>query len=688
MTRTSRQDLQSVRDNASDWTLFTPTVVGRREVKNRMVYPAVVTNRAIGNRITKELIDYYVARADGGTGLIVSEPMSVHDTSTTSGGIVAGYDPSNADGLKRWAEVVEAQDCRLVAQIFHLGRHHVTSAGRVSLAPTAGVDPASWAVPHRMSTAEVRMMISAFVDMALRLKKFGWSGVELHGAQGFLILQFLSPANDRDDDYGGDLAGRLRFVKEIAAGIRQSCGHDFIVGLKLPSDEGLGQQGLDRAAALAVVESLANANLIDMFAFGRGGPGPTFDQHVPDMTFPPAPFVLELPALKSAAASAKVIGLGRISSAELAESMLRRGDCDLIGLARPLIADPAWPQKVRRGHHARIRPCIYCNVCWAQLPKGQPIACVVNPHLDYKDETIWMSAQSASRRRIAVVGGGPAGLEAAWTAAALGHDVTLFESAQELGGRSVWLSRLPGQNDMSRLLEYQIGAIARYGVKTILGNRVDAEHLKSSRFDLVVLATGSRFVSPKELIAAHRVGVEDIVSATLNITPKPRRKKGRIVLFDQTQTESVYAAAEVLAEMCEQLVILSQRATIGTESPLISIPGIMRRIRKCKIKFHGYAIPISFNNRVLTWRDSIHGKLHKIRNTARVVYATPRVAADELHDALAALGVPTILIGDAKAPRNLLTAVHDGHFAAVHAEATIEEFPGRGAFVRTGGPTR
>jgi 2,4-dienoyl-CoA reductase-like NADH-dependent reductase (Old Yellow Enzyme family) len=640
---------------AEQGLLFTPVGLGAAVAKNRVLMPAVVTNGAVANQGNEAVVRHYAARARGGAGAIVTEPFAVAASSLTLSGIIAGYDPRNRPFFAQLAEAVEREDCRLLGQIFHLGRHHITPAGRVSDAPTGRPDPVSWAVPHRMSKGEIDDVAEAFVAVAVTLRKAGFSGVELHGAQGFLIAQFLSPTNDRDDDYGGDLAGRLRFVELVADGIRAECGAQFIIALKMPADEGLGPGGLQLADAAEMVRRLADARRIDLFSFGSGGPGPTFDQHVPDMTFPTAPFADHLPVLKQAAGSIPIVGLGRITTATEAESLLGTGACDLVGLARPLLADAEWPNKVRRSEAPR--PCIYCNSCWAQLPKQHALACVTNPLLGRSDELSRHTRQRSAPARLIVVGGGPAGLSAAAELARNGHEVTLLERKHVLGGAAAWQSRLPGRGEVARAVEHLAGEARAAGVDIRLGSEASAEDISAAAPQAVIVATGAGAgASP---VKSGDLYVADLVAETERLL-SVGTARGVAVLFDQSQTEATYAAAELLAQHYARLIILSPRQGFATESALVSLPGIHRRLAAAGVEVITGAQPVTFERGLLRWRSTWSGRVSDLEEVDAFIYATAGVANDNLVATLEGLGIPAVAIGDACAPRNLLTAVQDG----------------------------
>jgi hypothetical protein len=452
----------------------------------------------------------------------------------------------------------------------------------------------------------------------------------------------------------------------VADGIRDRCGADFVVALKMPADEGFGASGLQLAETAEMVRRLARAGRIHLFSFGSGGPGRTFDQHVPDMTFASAPFANQLPVLKEAAGDVAIVGLGRITSRADAEALLQHKACDLVGLARPLLADAEWPKKAQR--REAPRPCIYCNACWAQLPKQYPISCVINPLLGSPGEVAPSHGRSAIAGRIAVVGGGVAGLSAAGALARRGHNVFVIEAGNVLGGMARWQARLPGRGEVQKAIDHLAEEARSAGVTVLLGRQATPQLIRESGADAVVLATGAEPAAPQLKISdAH---VRDLVSETSELLAG-RAASGLAVLLDQSQTEATYAAAELLAERYDRLVIISPRPGFATEAALVSVPGIHRRLAAKRVEVISAAMPISLEQGILRWRSTWSGVTADLEGVSAFIYATPRAARNSLQEELHGAGVPIVAIGDARAPRSLLTAIHEGFFVPDQVEAAL-----------------
>ena len=371
--------------------LFSPIQIRNREIRNRIALPATLTNYGVGHRVTDRWVDFLAARAIGGAGLVVSEVIAVDPEALAHGAIVTGYDDVNVDGFNRAARAVERAGACLVGQLWHPGRQQLWHPTRSPMGVSDQPDPLSWTVPHVMSTKDIERLVDAFAAVAARLERSGFHGVELHGAHGYLITQFLSPwSNTREDRYGGSLEARVRFVEEVIREIRSRCGNDFIVGLKMPADEGVAG-GIDADEAERITVHLATLGGLDYLAYGQGNFSASLENHVPDMHFPQAPFVDLHRRMRRAAGGIPVMALGRIGTPELAEQLVAEGYGDLVGMSRALISDADFAIKARDGRAEDIRPCTFDNWCWGEVHAGKPLAEFHNPHLAAPDESGWRS---------------------------------------------------------------------------------------------------------------------------------------------------------------------------------------------------------------------------------------------------------------------------------------------------------
>ena len=658
-----------MRETAEFAALFTPFTLAGKRLRNRIAHASMSLLATPEGRVTERFIQYHANRAAGGAAMTVTEPLAMmrHQAGQPR---VQVWRRDEADGLKRLAEAVESQDCRLLGQVQDAGRgRHFPGRNPEAIGASAQPDDLSWTVPRALSVTEIRDLIEQIAGSALHLKECGFSGVEISAGHGHLFHQFLSPwSNRRDDEYGGGWEGRARIVADLVAALRAACGADFIVGLKLPGDDGL-RGGIGPEEAGIVGELLTRNRNVDYVCFAGGAHARTLEMHTPDRHGPPMPYMPFIKELRHRLNGVPLMALGRITDPAEADGILARGEASLIGLGRPLVADPAWPRKAAAGRTWDIRYCLSCNTCWgAIIMMHVPIACVNNPRVSRPDEVDFAPAPADAPKRVVVVGAGLAGMEAAWVAAARGHDVTIFGASEAIGGKAWLREQLPGGETVSSIYDYQTVAARRAGARFVLGRRATADDIIASRPDVVILATGSTMIPPDWLPAAIQAEgwVPDLRAAMADVARFGSRQPGTAVLFDADHTEGTYAAAEALRARFEHVVIVTPRDTIATDVQMVTRQGILRRMAEQRIEVVTLAEP--------RWSDDCadgrlelvnvyNGDVRVIDDLALLTYATPRRPDDALAAPLRAAGVTVITVGDARAPQEMLFATASGHAA-------------------------
>ena len=636
-------------------SLFSEIEIAGRRLRNRVCLCATVTNFARDNKITEAWRNFLIERAKGGAAMLVTEIIAVDPEAIAQSSTVTGFDDTNDAAFEAIARDVQAEGALLVGQLWHPGRQQLWHPTKAPIGVSDLPDPYSWTVPHVMSTTEARRVVEAYIATARRLAERGFDGVELHGAHGYLIMQFLSPAsNTRGDAYGGDLEGRTRFAREIAAGIRAACGPDFIVGLKMPADEGVAG-GVDPDEAERITARLARTGDFDYFAYGQGNFSLSLETHVPDLYFKPGHFIDLHKRMRAAAMGVPVMALGRIGTPELAEHAVADGYGDLVGMTRALITDAAWADKARVGRPEDIRPCVHDNFSWGEVHLGKPVAEHHNPFVGQAGESHRLPVASDHVGRILVIGAGPAGLEAAWVAAARGHGVTVFSASGSLGGALRLEADLPGRGEIGRIIDYQRHMGERYGVEYVFNRRADEEAIRRFDADAVVLATGSAQRLPAGLEAGLAVlSARDYVAMGAGAPAG-----GTAVLVDEDHGPATYGVADLLAQRFEQVVLISSRPRIAGGVNHCSAIGVYRRLYDAGTEIRPSLETRSFIDRRLILANVFSGREEVVEDVDLVVYATPRVARDDLVPSLE--GITTHLIGDCRSPRNLLAAIQGGH---------------------------
>ncbi|WEK01176.1 MAG: FAD-dependent oxidoreductase [Candidatus Sphingomonas phytovorans] len=650
--------------------LFSPVTIGTRRLRNRIVHASMSTHFAEGGRVTPRLIDYYANRAKGGAAMLVSEPMAMlgWQRLPTRPAILSGI---NAGELTRWADAVGEHGGLMLGQVqdngrgFRSGFRNPNAYGASALP-----DDLSGTIPHVLSEEAIARMIGEFVQSAQALQLAGFAGVEISAGHGHLFHQFLAArSNIREDRYGGDLAGRATLLLELIAALRSGCGDNFIIGAKLPAEDGM-TDGIDLAAAARITALVHATGAVDYLTYCWGAHGDTLYEHLPDLHGPRTPYVDRIAALGKTAPGTPLGALGLITDPNEGERIIRDGLADLVMLGRPLVTDPAWGVKAETGREAQIRYCVSCNTCWHMINVGRGLQCDNNPQVGTADEADWKPGPAPFPKRVVIVGAGIAGMEAAWTAAARGHDVTVFAASDEAGGKTRLHALLPGGENLSSIYDYQRLAAERAGATFYWNRRATPEDIIALAPDHVVLATGATPVWPDYLPEEYRGEgfFPDLREAMADLARRPGRQAGTAVIHDADGGAFVYAAAELLHDRFDRVVLLTDRERLASDEALVTRQGVYARLGRKKIAFVTSVRPLAasrFEEGEVAYVDVHSGAETILTDVALFTYATARVPDVTLEAPLRAAGLDVRLIGDAYAPRTVLAATSEGHLAAM-----------------------
>ena len=647
-------------------TLFSPTVLGGVPVRNRVAHASIVSRFVEQGRATDRFVHYLASRARGGAGLVITEPVAM-TFANRSPQRLRGWDDGALDDLKRVAAGVERWDSRVLGQVQDPGRgRHATGRNESAIGASALPDDLSWTVPHALTPARIRQLIDEWAAGCRRLQGAGFSGVEISAGHGHLFHQFLSPwSNRREDDYGGDISGRTRFLRELMAAIRAACGRPFIIGLKLPGFDGV-PASIDLAEAGRIAGAVAATGDADYWTFVWGAHARSLWLHMPGPAGPRAPYLQHIRELRQADPSIPTGAIGYITDPNEAERALTDGTADLVFLGRPLITDPAWGEKARTGREGQIRYCVSCNTCWRTVIEGTRLECDNNPRVGEPDEVDWQPAPAVVRKDVAVIGSGIAGLEAAWVAAARGHRVTVYAAADEPGGKTRLHAELPGGEHLSSIYDYQQLACRQHGVKFRMGTTVEAALAATLEADAVILATGSTMAVPSFVPAEYVTEglVFDLRGLLVSLRGRTTRESGRLVLFDQDHTEMTYGAALKLLDQFARVTIVTPRERIASDVPLLNRQSIYQQLFDRRVELFCNVEPRSLEGLEdgrLTLVNVYNGDSIELDNVSAVTFSTPRVPNDELRAAFEAAGSEVHLVGDCYAPRSVLAATRQGY---------------------------
>lgn len=474
--------------------LFSPIKIGETTVKNRVFMPPISTNLADNGYVTDALVEHYAARAKGGVGLIVTEVTTVEPTYIYLPGDMSIADDSFIPGWKKLTDAVHQYGTKILPQLFHPAYMAFPIPGTPRLIAPSFVGPYyAKEAPRPVTVEELHTIIKQFGEAALRVKKAGADGVEIHAAHAHGLLGgFLSPLyNKRTDEYGGDINGRLRLTLEVIREVRKTCGTDFIIDVRISGDE-YSDGGLNLNDAIYVSKQLEKAG-VDMLHVSGGttikrgssipAPGTKMGSHS------------DLSAEIKKYVSIPVATVGRITEPWLAEELIANEKADICMIGRANLCEPEFCNKAKEGKTEEIRPCIGCLRCLNGIMFGKRVSCTVNPSLEPENEETLLPAEE--KKNVLVIGGGPAGMEAAFVAAKRGHHVVLAEKEESLGG-TVRIAAVPiAKQDLTQLIKYQIHKLEQVGVEVLLNTEITPDIIKEQYGDYeIVLCGGSTPIVP------------------------------------------------------------------------------------------------------------------------------------------------------------------------------------------------
>ncbi|MFP6609213.1 MAG: FAD-dependent oxidoreductase [Deltaproteobacteria bacterium] len=655
--------------------LFSPLDIGPITVANRVVFGAHFTMFTepggeagepgyYGQRLGR----YLARRARGGAGLVIAGQAQVHPTTAYQmSNNAAAWKAEAVEHFERLTSEVHAEGAKVFLQLAHNGGVNRGDWSKLPVwapSPVANYNEA----PKVLEQHEIREVVEHFGISARNAAAGGFDGIEVHAAHGYLLHEFLSPrSNLRTDGYGGSLEGRMRMAVEVLEAVRAAVGPAKAVGLRLVGDEEQGKAGLgpDEAAEIAArFEELGLADFINV-SVGSSGIGMVRPLYSPHLFGVPA-----ATRVREAVTATPVFAVHRILTPAEAEGIIAEGRADAVTLVRALIADPDWAAKARSERSGEIRLCTGSNQgCYGNLLQGIPVSCVQNPTVgrESKLETL---DPAATKKRVVVVGGGPAGLEAAWVAAARGHEVTLVEQSGRLGGKVRLAEQLPGRGELRDFADWRAAECARQGVDIRLSSQATAETLTAMSPDAVVVATGGHATTSgrakwhhmpvsgtdRSFVINHEQALEQALGAESD------ELGHRIVILDTVGHIEGLGLGELLAGQQREVTLVMPLATpmlLDAETMANALP----RAVGAGVTWRPTSALASVGEHEATIVDLLSGRTEVITAVDTVVIRTHGLPNDELYFELAGRVPEVIRVGDAVAVRFVDRAIFDGHMA-------------------------
>ena len=641
--------------------VLTPIEIGGVRIKNRVFLPGHTTNFGINNLPTERNAAYLSARAAGGTGLIITEAIRVHPTSAGRSSTLGSSDDSCIPSFRKLTDAVHDNGAAIFAQIMHAGRQangdatHTSAWSSSAIAWTKGGQ-----TPHVMSEADIATMVSAFGKSALRMKSAGFDGLEVHLGHGHLIQQFLSPAsNSRDDRYGGSIENRMRFAVEVLKEVYLRAP-GMAVGVRFSADEFL-PDGLGPDQMLEVIAKLNEQFDLKFLHVSHSAYHGSFTiaTQIADMSFPHAPYRSHASLFKNAFPQIPLLAVCRLDTVSEASELIDSGEADMVGLARPQIADPEIVNKFATNRDSEVRSCIACNQeCIGRVEKNLPISCVVNPEVGAEKKWIEIRKIKPVKKSVLVVGGGPAGMSAAISSHNAGHSVTLVEAGPALGGQVLLTRTLAKRQRFGLLIAELAEKTMQSGITLKLNTRISDSSEILNDFDTVIVATGANFVvrnfGDDALVTAADVAIKEFAQ-------RKSTSNEEIIIVDEQGTWIAASIAEQLASNGFRVHVVSPTPSLFSQITTYSRLALIPRLKSLGVSMY-LASEVKMEGKSAIIQNSLNGEQTQIAHVLTLIDCGPRQANDALYQQ-APIGESSRIhvIGDALSPRTVAEATFESH---------------------------
>ncbi len=604
--------------------------------------------------VTPRYLAHIERLAKGGVGMMILEASYVSSEAKGFPNQLGLQSDAAIPGLKKMAKAAHKYGAKIGIQLYHAGRQTSSrTTGIKPVAPSSIPDPTIGEKPHELSKNEIKKIVVNFAKAAKRAKRADLDFVEIHGAHGYLITQFLSPfSNKRQDEYGGTPEKRMRFLSEVYVAVRKSVGQDYPIVLRLTGDE-MVKGGLTLADTKKIAKEMEKQGVDALHISAGNYASYAQGKMIPPMAVPDAP-LLPLAAGVKRVVKIPVIAVAKLRDPKMSEEILKANQADFIGIGRTLLADPDYPNKIKQGKIKEINKCIACNQgCISRLFAGQDVWCTVNPETSREQ---LFAKRPKARKKVLVIGGGPAGLMSAKIAAERGHKVELYEMSAKLGGQVIEAGLLPKRSDWLEFSKYLIREIKRLGVKINLHKTFTPDKIKKGEYDAAIVAVGSSSVRP----GISGVFLDNVVMAR-DFLENKAKVSGRVVIVGGGCMGA--QVAELMAQKKHQVTIVEASDSIAAVAPSDDRYLLLGRLKKLKVKILTGTKVTSFDVK----RVNIIGPKNKKTSLPAdtIVLCLGSKPNDGIAAGLKRLIKKVYVVGDAKSARRVTEAVAEGALAAL-----------------------
>jgi len=640
--------------------LFSPLKIGTVVVPNRIHFAAHMTNFAEDQKISERHVYYYRERAKGGCGLITTEELTVHPTDHAYDKLVDAFEPEVIPGFRALTKTIHEFETKIFAQLNHNGSQGDGKISRLPVwGPSPSKDPIFRETCKAMEIEDIKECVSFFAKSAVHAVEGGFDGIELQVGHSSLIRQFLSPAsNFREDEYGGSLENRMRFCREVIGAVRNAVGPRFTLGVRLNADEMHPQGGLTLEDTQKIAMRLEATGQIDFLDLSLGTFYTLF--LVEGSMHTPLAYTVPLSAGIRSVVKLPVYCTNRINDPHLAEKILENGHADMIGMVRALICDPELPNKAREDRTDDIRQCIACNQgCIGRMGLGFRLGCIQNPAVG-EEKTLGVDTflPSPNPKKVVIVGGGPAGLEAARMAGLRKHRVVLFEKNKEVGGQNLIAGMPAGRQEITGVTRWLVSQIKKLDLDVRLGMEATEEMVLNENPDAVVVATGS---VPRRKSIPGEYTPEQVVD-TWQVLSGEAKTGQRILLIDLDGHHQATGTAEFLADQGKDVHMLCPALFIGSKlGPLQDLYLTRQRLARKNVTFTPDIAVLGIEGTLVKGLNVYSNAMLDFSGYDTIVLAAGNESCDRLYFALKGKVKELYRIGDCVAPRKTDMAILEGH---------------------------